>query len=121
MPRHRVRPALPERFIFMVKIAHLATVAMQSMEKLAHFAAGHLDQREVALLAEQLRRPPAERNGLPTAFRYSSRLCTIVRRNVRSSRVAGRMSALSPVWAPGADFEAYRMQNVALLAIGVMQ
>src|SRR6266436_4119834 len=44
---------LAERFIFMVKVANLANRGHAIDGKLAHFAAGHLHQREIAFLAER--------------------------------------------------------------------
>src|SRR5260370_842769 len=47
---------LAESLILMVKVANLADRGHAIDGKLAHFAAGHLHQREVAFLAQQLRR-----------------------------------------------------------------
>src|SRR4029077_5647210 len=43
--------SLAERFVFMVEVANLANRGHAIDGKLAHFAAGHLHQREVAFLA----------------------------------------------------------------------
>src|SRR6266446_2339766 len=60
---------LAERFIFMVKVANLANRGHAIDGKLAHFAAGHLHQREIAFLAEQLRRAARGPNRLAAASR----------------------------------------------------
>src|SRR5580692_11126551 len=49
-------PGLAVGFILMIEIANLANRRHAIHGKLAHFARGHLHQREIALFAEQLRR-----------------------------------------------------------------
>jgi len=90
---------LAERFILMIKIANLANRGHAIDGKLAHFAAGHLHQREIAFFAEQLRRAACERTAWPPRPGYNSRLCTIVPGGMWRiiSALPGRMSAASPV------------------------
>src|SRR6266852_4680774 len=114
---------LAERFILMVKVANLANRGHAVDGKLAHFAAGHLHQREVPFLAEQLRRATRGTHGLPAASRVQlkvvhhragrnvANLQSIARKNVRA--LAGLHG--------GANFEPHRMDDVTLLAIGIMQ
>src|SRR5258705_1947002 len=58
---------LAERFILMVKVANLANRSHAIDRKLAHFAAGHLHQREIAFFTQKLRRATRGPNRLPAA------------------------------------------------------
>src|SRR4029077_3905766 len=51
--------------VLMVEVAHLADRRHAIDGKLANFAGSHLNQREFALLAQQLRRPPRGTHCLP--------------------------------------------------------
>src|SRR6266851_1459563 len=116
-------PGLAEGFVFMVKVAHLANRGHAIDGKLAHFAAGHLHQREVPFFAEQLRRSARGAHGLAAASRVQLEVVHHrAGRNVANhQRVAGKNIRGFAGLHRGADFEPHRMQDVALFAIGVMQ
>src|SRR6266851_313000 len=114
---------LAESFILMVEVAHLANRGHAIDGKLAHFSAGHLHQRQVALFAEQLRRAARRAHRLPPAARVQFEVVHHrARRNVANlQRVAGKNVRAFTGLHRGANFKPHRMQNVAFLAIGVMQ
>src|SRR6202048_3912188 len=114
---------LAKRFILMVKVANLANRGHAIDGKLANFAAGHLHQREVAFFAEQLRRAACRANRLPTASRVQLEVVHHrAGRNVANlQRVAGKNVRAFSGLHRGANFKPHRMDDVALLAIGVMQ
>src|SRR6266404_6032892 len=114
---------LAKRFILMVKVANLANRGHAIDGKLAHFAAGHLHQRKVAFFAEQLRRATCRANGLSAASRVQLEVVHHrAGRNVANlQRVAGKNVRAFAGLHRGANFEPHRMDDVALLAIGVMQ
>src|SRR5258707_7034954 len=114
---------LAKRFILMIKVANLANRGHAIDGKLAHFAAWHLDQREVAFFAEQLRRATCRANGVSAASRVQLEVVHHrAGRNVANlQRVAGKNVRAFAGLHRGADFKPHRMDDVALLAIGVMQ
>src|ERR1700737_2849247 len=114
---------LAESFIFMVQIADLANRGHAIDGTLAHFAAGHLHQRKVALFAEQLRRAARGANGLSAASRVQLGVVhhRAGRQGANVERVAGKNVRAFAGLHRGSDFEAYRMRDEPLLPVGVWQ
>src|SRR5216683_2463273 len=127
---HRRLDALPTRascfsigFILMIEVADLADRRHALHGKLANFAGRQLHERQVAFFAQQLRRAAGRTHHLAAAPRIEFQvvhhragrnvleLQRIARKNVRA--LAGRNRR--------AHFQSHRMQDVALVAIGVVQ
>src|SRR5271168_3116218 len=110
-------------FILVIEIAHLANRRRAIHGKFPYFTRRQFDQRQVALFAEQLRRSACRSHYLSAtpwiqfqvvhlrAGRNVPELHGISRKNVRAFAGGNR----------SAYFEPHGMQNVALLAVGIVQ
>src|SRR6266436_1234512 len=77
MPRHRVRPALPNVSFSWSRLPTWPTVAMQSIENLRTSPLGIFTSARSPSLLSNCAAPPAERTAWPPRPGYNSRLCTI--------------------------------------------
>src|SRR5258708_4598110 len=116
-------PGFSVGFVLMVEVADLAHRRHALHGKLAHFAGRQLHQREITFFAQQLRRAARGTHHLPAApgiqlevvnhraGRNVLELQRIARKNVRALAGGNRC----------AHFQSHGMQDVALLAVGVVQ
>src|SRR6266852_2778446 len=118
------RPSrLAKGLVLVVQVTHLAHGRLAFHAELAHFARRHLHQRQVAFLAQQLRRRSRGAHGLSAASRVQLQvvhhrsgrnvadLQGIARKNVRALASRNRRAHRKP----------HRVQDVALVAVRVMQ
>src|SRR6266576_47733 len=116
-------PGFSVGFVLMVEVADLAHRRHALHGKLAHFAGRQLHQCEITLFAQQLRRTARGTHHLPAAPRIQLEVVNhragrnvlelqrIARKNVRALAGGNRC----------AHFQSHGMEDVALLAIGVVQ
>src|SRR5579864_211231 len=116
-------PCLAVRDVFMIQIAKLADSRHAVQREFPRFARWQLDERDVALFAEQLSGAPRRTHQLSA---LAGRKLEVVHhragRNIANRQsVAGQNVRRGSVLHRHADFKAHRMQNVALFAVRVMQ
>src|SRR5580692_1066254 len=116
-------PGLTVRLVFVVQIAYLSHGCFAIHGKLANFAGRHLHQRQITFLAQQLSGSAGGTNGLPASARIQLQvmhhgagrnvpdLQSVAWKNIRA--FAGRNRC--------AYFQTHWVQDVALVAIGVVQ
>src|SRR5439155_1404102 len=116
-------PGLSEGFILMVEIAHLANRGHAIHGKFANFAGRQLYESDLAFLAQQLRRAACRTNDLSAAPGVELEVVHHgSRRNVLElQRIAGKNVRAFAGGNRGADFQPDGMNDVALLAIGIVQ
>src|ERR1700678_491842 len=114
---------LPVRYVFVIQIPHLAYVAHAIDAELAHFARRQLDQRKVAFLAHQLRRAARRPHHLPalSGLQFQVMNHRAGRNVLNGQRIARQNCRSRAVQYRHTDFPAHRLQDVALLAVRVMQ
>src|SRR6266404_2817493 len=115
--------SLAVSLVLVVQIADLANCRHTINCELADFARRQLDQRQVAFLAEQLRGSSRCAHQLAaTAWIQFNVVHHRARRNVAKLQSVARkdVSVLAGI-DRRANFQTHRMQNVALVAIGVVQ
>src|SRR6185437_14249040 len=114
---------LAVRDVFVIQVTELADSRHAIQREFPRFARGQLDQRNVAFFAEQLRRSPRRTHQLSAlAWRKLKVVHHRAGRNITNrQRVAGQNVRRGAVLHGHSDFQAHRMQNVALLAIRIMQ
>ena len=120
-------PARPSRLavrhVLVVQIAQLSHRRHAINAELAHFARRQLHQREIAFLAHQLRRAACRPHYLSALARIKLQIVNHrAGRNVANlQRIARQNFRARAVLHRHAHFQAHRLQNVALLAIRIMQ
>src|SRR5487761_146948 len=121
MPARAARLAVGD--VFMVQIAELADGSHALERKLPRFPGRQLDESNIALLAEQLRRAAGGTHELAAlAGRHLEIVNHGAGRNIADrQRVAREDVGGLAVLHGHADFESHGMQDVTLLAIGIMQ
>src|SRR5271165_4263875 len=110
-------------FVFVIEIANLADGRHAIQRKFANFPGRHLNQSEVAFFAEKLCRRACGANRLTSAAGIQLKVMDHgARRNVADLQCVARKDVR--VFAGGnggANFQAYRVQDVTLVAILIVK